>query len=412
MDIGALGVYVCLFIALYFEVFLLISFFEKRPEKKTRTLPRRYPTVTVLVPCFDEERTIASTLKSLLSLSYPKDKLQILVVDDGSTDGTSAIAKKFASAHVQVAYLYKKNGGKYTALNLGIERSSSELIGCLDADSFVEKDALIEIVKKFEEEKDVVAVIPSMKVSRPHSVLELMQAVEYMFGIFMKKMYDNLGAIFVLPGPFSFYRRDVFAQIGLFRHAHNTEDTEIAFRMQMHGLKIANAHNALVSTKVPTTLRALIKQRVRWSQGFLQNANDYRHMLFNRRYGNFGMLVLPFGLVAFLAGIYAGLYAFYHVGSSIVRTASDYAVTGIPLEPSVPSVGFNWYYLDTGILVFVTAMTLAITVFAVVLGQQIAETKLKKRSFVWYFLFFGFIAPFWLVRAIWGAALARQSSWR
>ena len=87
------------------------------------------------------------------------------------------------------------------------------------------------------------AITPAMKVYRPRNMLELMQAVEYTFGIFYKKMFDNLSAVNVLPGPFSLYRREVFDKIGLFKHAHNTEDMEIAFRMHANGLKIVNAHN-------------------------------------------------------------------------------------------------------------------------------------------------------------------------
>ena len=86
-------------------------------------------------------------------------------------------------------------------------------------------------------------------------MLETMQAVEYTFGIFYKKMFDNLAALNVLPGPFSIYRREVFKKIGVFRHAHNTEDMEIAFRMHANGLKIVNAHTAFVYTTVPKTVR-------------------------------------------------------------------------------------------------------------------------------------------------------------
>src|SRR6185503_16128899 len=104
---------------------------------------------------------------------------------------------------------------------------------------------------------------------------------EYTFGVFTKKVFDNLGAISVLPGPFSLYKREVFAKAGMFRHAHNTEDMEMAFRMHQHGLRIENAHTAVVYTNVPKTVWSLVKQRTRWSQGFLENSKDYRHMYFN-----------------------------------------------------------------------------------------------------------------------------------
>lgn len=412
MDIGALGLYVCLFIALYFEVFLLISFFEKKPTKKDFSRPLRYPTVSMLVPCFNEEKTLAGTIDSLLALEYPADKLDIVVIDDGSKDGTAAIGREYAARFPgKVSFLQKENGGKYTALNLGIKQSRGEIIGCLDADSFAAPDALVEAVKKFESDPSVMAITPAMKVFQPRKILELMQNVEYTFGIFYKKMFDNLAAIDVLPGPFSMYKREVFAKIGMFKHAHNTEDMEIAFRMHAHKLRIANAHTALVYTTVPKTVRALLKQRTRWSQGFLRNSFDYRHLFFKPSLGNFGMLVLPFKIIAFCAGIYTALYLVYRTLSEALLRISAYTTTGVPVQlPHLPHL--DLFYINTGMMTFVVAAVLLMTLTAIVLGARIADAKLSVKSFVAYFAFFGFLAPLWLIRAAWGAALARESAWR
>jgi cellulose synthase/poly-beta-1,6-N-acetylglucosamine synthase-like glycosyltransferase len=130
MSIGALGVYACLFLALYFEVFLLISFLEKKPAQKTASNQSATPPSRIVVPSYNEEATLGGTTVALLALDYPKDKLEIIVVDDGSRDRTRAIAEKIAR-DPQVKYFYKENGGKYTALNFGIEHSTSELVGCL-----------------------------------------------------------------------------------------------------------------------------------------------------------------------------------------------------------------------------------------------------------------------------------------
>jgi cellulose synthase/poly-beta-1,6-N-acetylglucosamine synthase-like glycosyltransferase len=410
MEAGAYGVYAALFVGLYFEVFLLISFFEKRPAGRTAAAPKHYPTVDIVVPCWNEERTLGSTLDSLLAMEYPKDKLSVVVVDDGSTDGTGAIASRYAKESPQVKYYRKDNGGKWTALNYAIERSSADIIGCLDADSFAAPDALCEVIKKFEDDPATMAITPAMKVSRPRNLLEMMQSVEYTFGIFYKKMFDNIAAINVLPGPFSFYKREIFATIGLFKHAHNTEDMEIAFRLHEHGLKISNAHTAHVYTTVPSTVRALIRQRTRWSQGFLQNSRDYAHMYFNRKYGNFGVIALPFGLTAFAAGLYTAGYALYHLVSFAVIKVSTIYTTGIPLH--LPSLRFDWFYADTSMMLFLVAATLVMTLVAILLGQRIAGTKLSFFSFASYFLLFGFVAPVWLARAAWGALLAQESAWR
>jgi cellulose synthase/poly-beta-1,6-N-acetylglucosamine synthase-like glycosyltransferase len=415
MDPFSLGVYVCLFIALYFEVFLLISFFEKRPSSKTIAKPRYYPSVSIIVPCWNEARTLAGTLRSLLALEYPKEKLSIIVVNDGSSDNTLEVAHTFAE-EPQITILSREKGGegKHMPLNMGIEHAlhtiKSEIIGCLDADSFAAPDALLEMAKKWESDPTVMALAPSMKVYHPHRIIELMQQVEYTFGIFYKKMFDNLAAIPVLPGPFSMYRREVFEKVGLFRGAHKTEDMEMTFRLHANHLKIVNAHTAIVYTTVPKTVRALVKQRTRWSQGYLQNSQDYRHMYFNRDYGNFGMLVLPFGLVAFVSGLYMATYVLWHILSAVFNRLAGFLATRIP--PHLPSLHLDWFYFDTSMLMFLIIATLLLTFATIVLGQHISETKLSPAAFIWYFVLFGFVAPLWLARAAWGALRAQESAWR
>ena len=410
MEIGTWGIYACLFIALYFEVFLLISFFEKRPAPKKPTRPTHYPTVDVLVPCWNKGATLGGTIESLLALDYPKDKLNIIVIDDGSTDNTYEAAQKFASEPQVQVYQKKNEGSKYSALNFGLAHSRGELVGCLDADSFVTKDALLEMVKAFENDPSVMAAAPAMKVNKPHSILELMQTVEYTFGIFYKKMFDNLHAISVLPGPFSVYRRSVFAQVGLFRKAHHTEDMEMAFRLHSHGLKLVNVHTALVYTNVPKTVGALVRQRTRWSRGFLENSRDYSYMFFNRRFGHFGILVLPFGLVAFFAGLYSALFAFYHVSYYLGSRIVNYWVTGIPVQlPATEHVA--WFYVNTSSLTILIFATMGLTLTAILLGKRIAHTEIPLKSYISYFALFGFVAPLWLARAAWDTVFSNERGW-
>ena len=403
------GLYVCLFLALYFEVFMLISFVEKRPEKKTNTRPKHYPSVAILVPCWNKATTLPATIHSLLALDYPKEKLSIIIIDDGSVDNTYEVAMQFAH-HPQITVYQKENeGSKFGALNFGINHSHSDLVGCLDADSFVAPDALLEIVKEFEEDPQTMAVAPAMKVNRSRNLLEMMQSVEYTFGIFYKKMFDNIHAISVLPGPFSIYRREVFEKIGQFRKAHHTEDMEMAFRMHANGLKIVNAHHAVVSTNVPNTVGALVRQRTRWSRGFLENSRDYSYMYFNPKYGHFGLLILPFGLAAFMAGLYSASYAFYQMGKALFGRLMSAWATRIPLH--LPHMRIEWFYLNTSMLTFLVVAVMILTLTAILLGKRMAHTDLSFKSFVSYFFLFGFLAPLWLARATWDTARSKERGW-
>src|SRR3989344_7664609 len=134
--------YFLLFIALYFEVFLLITYFEHSKSRKiARVTPQVLPSVSILVPCWNEEKTVTKTINSILKLDYPKDKLFVFIIDDGSTDKTWEVIQEFAS-NKQVTLLKKGNGGKASSLNYALQYVRSDMVGCLDADSFVDSEAL------------------------------------------------------------------------------------------------------------------------------------------------------------------------------------------------------------------------------------------------------------------------------
>lgn len=404
------GIYLFLFIALYFEVFSLVTLLEKRPAKRRARRPSRYPTVSVIVPCFNEEKTLARTIRSLLALEYPADKLSLFVVNDGSTDGTFAIARRFAK-YPQLKVFSKENGGKFTALNLGIAHAKSELIGCLDADSFVDSRALTEIVHHFNDNPEVMAVTPAVKVFQPKKLLELIQHAEYSFGIFQKKVFDNLAAIPVLPGPFSFYRREVFEKIGGFRHAYNTEDLEMTMRMHANHMKMTNAHTAYVYTKVPHTFWGLLRQRVRWVQGFIQNSVDYRFMYFNRRYGSLGLFVLPTGVLAIISALYFVSYSLVTLFNYLFAKGVEVATVGV--AGSFHPVKFlDWFYLDTSAALFVILIILPLTLYLIMYGKKIAEEKAFTRDNFYYLFLYGFLAPWWLAKALWNALTSRANVWR
>ena len=150
MSIEALFTYTFLFISLYFEVFLLVSFLERRSRQRILQTVEiaMLPTVAIAVPCFNERQGVAETLRSLLALEYPADKLQIIAVDDGSTDDTLAVLQSFANDS-RIRIFSKENGGKHSAMNLALANTDAEFIGCLDADSVVASDALLRMMPVF-----------------------------------------------------------------------------------------------------------------------------------------------------------------------------------------------------------------------------------------------------------------------
>ena len=405
--------YIFLFIALYIEVFFLITYFEFSEKKLKENSPTsnvgqiKFLSVSIIVPVWNEETTILKTIFSLLKLNYPKENISILIVDDGSTDRTWNVIQKF-SRNKQIKLLRKENGGKYTALNYALEFVDTELVGCLDADSFVHPEALKRIVAQFED-SEMMAVTPSIKIFEPKGLLGLIQKAEYMFGIFLRKVFYYLNAIYITPGPFSIFRRSVFDKIGYYRHAHNTEDMEIAMRMQKNNMKIGNVHNAFVYTIAPTNIKTLYKQRLRWVYGFLKNAIDYRDMFFKPQYGNLGMVVLP-------AAGFSVLSTMYFFGAMVL----SWAETLTTQISKILTVGFSWqgfnfdfFYVNTDILVFVSLIAVLGTFLIIATSRGLAEEKNKfGLDSVLFLMFYTFLAPLWMSRAIYNVIFTKETKWR
>lgn len=407
--------YGSLFISLFFEVFLLITYLEVKEEIKREDVmvakgPKSYPSVTVIVPCFNEGETVVATLKSILNLSYPKSKLFVTIVDDGSTDNTWRVINKF-KAHPQVKLLRKANeGSKHTAVNLALKDVITDLVGCLDADSFVTKEALKKIVPYFDDQS-VMAVTPSIKIHEPKGVLQYIQKTEYSWSIFLRRMLSSLGALYVTPGPFSIFRTRVFRELGDYKHAHFTEDMEMAMRMQQNHYKIVNSHGAHVYTVAPARLGALVKQRVRWTYGFLNNAIDYKTIFFNKKYGHFGMFIMPIATISAFTSLAMVSRVLVSSLSSLWDSVVRFQAVGFQGNFSWPS--FDWYFINTGVMPLITITALSLTLLILFFSIKLAEGKFKFSKSLFYYLFlYAFLTPLWLTQSIFKTILRKQISWR
>jgi cellulose synthase/poly-beta-1,6-N-acetylglucosamine synthase-like glycosyltransferase len=409
MALGEIVTYTLLFISLYFEVFLLVSFLEKRAAPHAHTSPGElpsYPRVAVVVPCFNEGHTVRTTLASLCALEYPADKLEILVVDDGSTDNTLAVAQEFAG-NPRIQILQKGNGGKHTAMNLALKHTSADIIGCLDADSVVEPDALLRIVPIFDNHA-IAAVTPGIHVREPKTMLQHLQKVEYRLSIFNRFILAGLGSAFITPGPFSFFRASVVRELGGWKHGHSTEDLEMALRIQDAGHLIANAPAAIVHTTTPHTFKGLFNQRVRWTYGFLRNAIDYRYMFANQKFGNLGLLILPTALISIGAAIYFFFRIVWFAFASLMHTLTRVEVAGVTFHPSL-----NLFYINTSVLWFLVLASVSFILVLISVGSYIGTGSRKPPMGTPLFvMLYSFLAPLWLLAAVVRAVFRTGVRWR
>lgn len=412
-SISDLFFYLLIFLSVYAQVFFFITFLENRKKIITRKGSiklENYPAVTIVVPCWNEEKTVARTVSSLLNQSYPKDKLKIFLVDDGSTDNTWNTIQVFKD-HPNIEIFHKENGGKYTVLNFGLANMTTEYFGCLDSDSYADKEALIRIMSYFENDESIMAVAPSVTVSEPKNIIQHAQQAEYHLGVYLKKMLHFLGAINVTPGPLTVFRKKVFDDLGPYKHGHNTEDMEIAYRMQKNHYKIVHCHDAYVYTNIPTTVNKLYKQRLRWIYGFINNTIDYRGVLFRKEYGNFSLFTLPTGIVSIIAVSYLFgrlTYNFLNFFSSKILQLRT-----VGFHVSNTAFKFDPFFINIRSFLLPVFLIYIMVIFAMVFGRRMAEGKwVFSPEVIYFFPVFSVLAPFWLLKAIYNTVLSRKPSWR
>ncbi len=405
--------YILIFLSVYVQVFFLLTFLENRKKiiiRNGKIKLSHYPTVTIVVPCWNEERTVYKTVRSILNLNYPKDKLKIFLIDDGSTDGTWNILRKFEK-YSNIKIFHKKNEGKYTALNLGLENLKTDFFGGLDADSFVDSESLARIMSYFEKDSSIMAVAPSVVVYNPKNFIQNAQKAEYHMGVYFKKMLGFLGAINVTPGPLTIFRRKVFDDLGPYRHGHNTEDMEIAYRMQKNDYKIEHCNDAYVYTNTPTTIKKLYRQRLRWMYGFINNTIDYRDVLFKKKYGNFSIFTLPTGVISIFTIGYLFGRIIYDLGNFLYSKILTLSTAGWHLTTKMTNL--DLFFINTQSSVFLIIFIYSLIVFAIIFGRKMAEGKwIFSVNMLYFFLIFRIIAPLWFIKAIFNTILSRKPAWR
>ncbi len=285
--------YISYFFAMFYSVYLLISFleyyfFNKNNENKDN---KKIFSATIVIPAYNEEKNIRKTVESAINLNYPKNKFKIVIVNDGSTDNTLKIAREYEKKYSNVKVINQKNIGKGASLNKVLKQTNTDLFIVFDSDSRIEKNALKNIIKYFDE--NTAAISPFMIVEKPKNLLQKVQYLEYLIYSFIRKIHSISEIVSVIPGPFSVYKTKILKKLNGFDEKSIVEDQEIAWRLQKEGYKILQDVNAKVYTETPDTLKKLINQRKRWYKGALHTIVKHKDVLFKSKYGNFGLIQAP-----------------------------------------------------------------------------------------------------------------------
>ena len=288
-----------------------LAVYSKNIESQVPTTPNT-PLVSIIIPAYNEEKVIGNTIESTLEIAYPNK--DIIVVDDGSKDNTLQIAKRYESEGVKV--LHKENGGKATALNYALTFAKGEIIAVLDADTLASRNSLTEIVKIFENDKDVAAVAGNIKVRNKVNWITWCQALEYVAGIqIARRAFDLFGAITIVPGALGSFRKSVLMESGSYDKETIVEDFDTTVKILKSGMIVRGTTKSVAYTEAPESLADFYKQRKRWYRGNLQVVTKHRDALTNPRFGFLQRLAFPYMLIAMIVLPVTG---FVVLGSSIL----------------------------------------------------------------------------------------------
>jgi cellulose synthase/poly-beta-1,6-N-acetylglucosamine synthase-like glycosyltransferase len=341
---------------LYLAVLLFSVVWCRRYKKKVAAQPIDFealeplkslvPPVTLIVPAYNEERVITQSVRSLLSVSYAR--VEIVVVNDGSTDGTlSELVRSFSlrkaevmpggalptqrvrdfyvsTVEARLVVVDKQNGGKADALNAGINFCKTPYFLAMDADSLLEPEALTYALRAVLEDRERVvavggivrgingSVVDGGRVRRPNLQFNfwvVMQVIEYLRSFLAGRAgWSQINGLLVVPGAFGLFQKSACVRVGGYSTQTVTEDLEVVVRLHRHARehklhwRVLFAPDAVCWTEMPTTARVLSRQRRRWHEGLWQTLILHRAMWFRPRYGVPGMLAVPHQIIHELGG--------------------------------------------------------------------------------------------------------------
>lgn len=289
---------VTIVLCLFRSVFVCVFACRHARIHRRRRSKSWQPSVCVVIPAYNEEKVILKTIESVRAGNYPG--LEIIVVDDGSSDNTFSVVKG-AYTNGEVKVFRVPNAGKASALNSGIERAQAEIVVAIDADTVLAPNAVERLVRHFEDER-VGAVAGKAVVGNETSTIGKFQSLEYITSQNLdRRAFELFNAISVVPGAIGAWRRAALLSVGGFREDTLAEDADATVSLERKGYRVLYEPDAVAFTEAPETVKAFLKQRFRWMFGTLQMAFKHRAALLNGEARGVGLIALP-NIVIFQIG--------------------------------------------------------------------------------------------------------------
>lgn len=383
---------VLMFVALYFFSFFVIITIKNRKELFAFPIPKKAYFVSVIIPVYNEEESVQETIEHVMNLDYPKNKLEVIAINDGSKDRTKEIIRRLEKKYSNLKLLDKKNSGKADSINQGIKIAKGELVAVVDADSFPSPGSLKKLIGYFDR-KEMGAVTSFVSVRNTESFFAKIQSLEYIFMGWNRKLLDFVDSVYVTNGPLSLYRKKYVVEVGGFDPKTVTEDIDITWNLLHHGYKTAMCLDARVSTIAPVKIKPWFRQRIRWGVGGLIAISKFKKAFLRK--GMFGSFVLPFVSLSIIAGVVTFLFSSYIILREILTRG---LIAGYSVSSNVSLLHWQNINLHPPVLLFylLVLFTFSLIYYNYVLYEVKYEEELNiKRLFtlVFYLLVYLTIYP-------------------
>jgi cellulose synthase/poly-beta-1,6-N-acetylglucosamine synthase-like glycosyltransferase len=411
MSFNTIIIYILSFAGLFTSIFYFLTLTSPR-KSKAQTKIKYFPKISVIIPIWNEgsangER-LRKTLDSLLNCDYPKDKLEIIIVNDGSTDNSLELAKEYEK-HGAIVLSHKVSQGKTNAVNKGMKYATGELVTGFDADSFMMPDVFMKLIPCFNN-KNVMAAIPSIKIWKPKSILQMIQAQEFFSAVFIRYLQSELGGLPLAPGAFTLIRKSFLDKYGQLSSNTMVEDLEISLRIQSENYLIEHIIDANVYTSGVKTFKAFVSQRLRWFCGFIIQIKKYKHLI-NKKYGNLGVFILPSSIGFVLLSLIAFSYGIVMIVYNLIKYLIRVSLVGINLD-KLFELKLELFFMD------INNQTMIPILLLIILFSYIMYTKVmskEKQPIFWQFVVFTltywFLGPFCWIKAIYYHLLKKKIKW-
>jgi cellulose synthase/poly-beta-1,6-N-acetylglucosamine synthase-like glycosyltransferase/peptidoglycan/xylan/chitin deacetylase (PgdA/CDA1 family) len=282
-------------------LYLALASYQHRRHRRLAVIRKDPDLVTVVIAAYNEDVVIRMSVSSVLASAYPN--LEILVVNDGSTDQTGAILDAMAAANERIRVIHLPNGGKSEAFNLAFQQARGDIVVTMDADTLFTPDTIPTLVRHFHDPA-VGAVAGFVRVGNIRGWLTAWQSLEYIMGIGVERAaHSVIGAVAVVPGACGAWRRALVLEAGGYSKDTLTEDCDLALTFQRLGHHIVQDSSAVAYTEAPQSVRALLRQRFRWTFGNLQSFWKHRAMMFRPRHGILGLILMPYATLSLLLSV-------------------------------------------------------------------------------------------------------------